>query len=91
MRNYGCAGCHEIAGLEEEQRIGTELTSEGSKPIERLDFALLRHQAEAEGWYTHKGFFDRKLADPAVYDQGKEKAKPGPAQNAELQSLQAGD
>ena len=46
---YGCAGCHEIAGLEEEQRIGTELTKEGSKPIERLDFALLGHQAEARG------------------------------------------
>ncbi len=75
VRNYGCAGCHEIAGLEEEQRIGTELTKEGSKPIERLDFALLGHKAEDEGWYTHKGFFEHKLADPAVYDQGKEKAK----------------
>jgi cytochrome c2 len=75
VRNYGCAGCHEIAGLEEEQRIGTELTKEGSKPIERLDFALLGHEAEAEGWYTHKGFFEHKLADPAVYDKGKEKAK----------------
>jgi cytochrome c2 len=74
VRNYGCAGCHEIAGLEEEQRIGTELTKEGSKPIERLDFALLGHEAEREGWYTHKGFFDHKLADPAVYDKGKEKA-----------------
>ena len=75
MRYYGCAGCHEIAGLEEEQRIGTELTKEGSKPIERLDFALLGHKAEAEGWYTHKGFFEHKLENPAVYDQGKEKAK----------------
>ena len=75
VRNYGCASCHEIAGLEEEQRIGTELTKEGSKPIERLDFALLGHKAEAEGWATHKGFFEHKLADPAVYDQGKEKAK----------------
>jgi cytochrome c551/c552 len=45
VRNYGCAGCHEISGLEEEQRIGTELTKEGSKPIERLDFALLGHEA----------------------------------------------
>ena len=62
-------------GLEEEQRIGTELTKEGSKPIERLDFALLGHKAEAEGWYTHKGFFEHKLENPAVYDQGKEKAK----------------
>jgi cytochrome c2 len=75
VRNYGCAGCHEIAGLEEEQRIGTELTKEGSKPTERLDFALLGHKAEAEDWYTHKGFFEHKLENPAVYDTGKEKAK----------------
>jgi cytochrome c551/c552 len=75
VRNYGCAACHEITGLEEEQRIGTELTKEGSKPTERLDFALLGHKAEEEGWYTHKGFFEHKLENPAVYDTGKEKAK----------------
>jgi cytochrome c551/c552 len=75
VRNYGCAGCHEISGLEEEQRIGTELTKEGSKPLERLDFALEGHEAEKDGWYTHKGFFEHKLADPAIYDKGKEKAK----------------
>ena len=75
VRFYGCAGCHEISGLEEEQRIGTELTKEGSKPIERLDFALLGHKAEDEGWETHKGFFEHKLENPAVYDTGKEKAK----------------
>ena len=39
VRHYGCAGCHEISGFEDEGRIGTELTFEGSKPIERLDFA----------------------------------------------------
>ncbi len=71
IRHYGCAGCHEIRGLELEGRIGTELTLEGSKPVERLDFALLTHQAEMEGWYNHKGFFERKLKDPAIYDQGK--------------------
>jgi len=42
VRHFGCAGCHEISGLEDEGRIGTELTIEGSKPIERLDFALSR-------------------------------------------------
>ncbi len=73
VRYYGCAGCHEISGLEEEQRIGTELTKEGSKPLERLDFALLGHEAEDQGWYTHKGFFEHKLQNPAVYDTGKEK------------------
>src|SRR5258708_34014989 len=40
VRHFGCSGCHEISGFEDEGRIGTELTYEGSKPIERLDFAL---------------------------------------------------
>ncbi|MGE0405656.1 MAG: c-type cytochrome [Candidatus Korobacteraceae bacterium] len=92
VQHFGCAGCHEISGLEEEGRIGTELTMEGSKPIERLDFAILTHAAERGGhepisdpvaqarlpegpatgpWYNHKGFFEHKLAQPDIYDQGK--------------------
>jgi mono/diheme cytochrome c family protein len=49
IRHYGCAGCHEIAGMEDEGRIGTELTFEGSKPIERLDFALFTDEAQRGG------------------------------------------
>src|SRR6266851_4475515 len=49
IRHFGCAGCHEISGLEDEGRIGTELTAEGSKPIERLDFALLTETAQRGG------------------------------------------
>ena len=49
MRHFGCAGCHEIAGFEDEGRIGTELTYEGSKPIERLDFALFTEIAQRGG------------------------------------------
>ena len=92
IQNFGCAGCHEISGLEEEGRIGTELTAEGSKPIERLDFALLTEVAQRGGhepitdpndlarlpegpakapWYDHKGFFEHKLAEPNIWDQGK--------------------
>jgi cytochrome c551/c552 len=92
IRHFGCAGCHEISGLEDEGRIGTELTVEGSKPIERLDFALLTEAAERGGhepitdlddlarlpegpakapWYDHKGFFEHKLAEPDIWDQGK--------------------
>ena len=74
VRFYGCAGCHEIAGMEDEQRIGTELTREGSKPIEQLDFALLTGKAEREDWHDHKGFFEHKLENPAIYDTGKVKA-----------------
>src|SRR5262249_6517165 len=87
VKFYGCAGCHEISGLEDEGRIGTELTNEGSKPIERLDFALLIEDAkrgvEPDGkktqrgsWYDLKGFFEHKLANPAVYDTGKFKPDP---------------
>ena len=94
VRHFGCAGCHEISGLEDEGRIGTELTIEGSKPIERLDFALLTDVAQRGGhepitdpddlarlpegpaklaWYDQKGFFEHKLAEPNIWDQGKEK------------------
>jgi hypothetical protein len=49
IRHYGCAGCHEISGFEDEGRIGTDLTVEGSKPIERLDFALFTETAQRGG------------------------------------------
>jgi cytochrome c551/c552 len=98
VRHFGCAGCHEIAGFEDEGRIGTELTFEGSKPIERLDFALFTEPAQRGGkdsepikdkedlarlpdgpastpWYNHKGFFEHKLAEPNVYDEGMVKSE----------------
>ncbi len=84
IKQYGCAGCHEIKGFEEEQRIGKELTTEGATPLERLDFALLTQDAEygrdplklhpkdkEQEWYNHRGFFEHKLADPKIYDTGK--------------------
>jgi cytochrome c551/c552 len=86
IKQYGCAGCHEIKGFEDEQRIGKELTVEGATPIERLDFALLTKKAEEgsdplklhpeekeKSWYNHKGFFEHKIMEPSIYDQGKEK------------------
>jgi hypothetical protein len=45
VRHHGCAGCHEIAGLETERGIGTDLTKEGSKPIDRLDYGHLQTEA----------------------------------------------
>jgi cytochrome c551/c552 len=74
VRHLGCSGCHEIAGFEDEGRIGTELTSEGSKPIDRFDFALFTRDAKDKDWYNQKGFFEHKLANPAVFDQGMERA-----------------
>jgi len=87
IQHYGCAGCHEISGMEDEGRIGTELTNEGSKPIERLDFALYTEDAKLGilpdgkksprgAWYDLKGFFENKLTDPAAFDHGKYKPDP---------------
>ncbi|HEV2764940.1 MAG TPA: c-type cytochrome, partial [Pyrinomonadaceae bacterium] len=84
IKTYGCAGCHEMKGFEDEQRIGKELTTEGATPLERLDFALLTHDAErgidpydhdkkVEPWYNRRGFFENKLKEPGIYDRGKEK------------------
>ncbi len=96
IQHFGCAGCHEIAGLEDEGRIGTELTVEGSKPLERLDFALYTETAQRGGkepitdaehrqrlpdgpargpWYSHKGFFEHKLAEPDIFDRGMIKSE----------------
>lgn len=74
VKFYGCAGCHEIAGFEEEGRIGTDLTKEGSKPVDNFDFALLTRQAKNEEWYSAKGFIEHKLKQPEVYDTGKVKS-----------------
>src|SRR5438093_995518 len=38
VRKYGCAGCHDIPGMERESRIGVELSSFASKTREELFF-----------------------------------------------------
>ncbi len=87
VKNYGCMNCHEISGLEDEGRIGTELTTEGSKPIDRFDFGRLTEQAkrgvlpdgkrlkgDRDSWYDQKGFVEAKLANPAVFDTNRDKS-----------------
>jgi hypothetical protein len=68
--------------LSRDQRL-----REGATPIERLDFALQTKRAEEgedplhlrsdkkeeDPWYNHKGFFEHKITQPSIYDEGKEK------------------
>jgi hypothetical protein len=72
VRHFGCAGCHEISGFEDEGRIGTELTFEGSKPIERLDFALFTDVAQRGG----------KHAEPITNAEDLARLPGGPAQTS---------
>lgn len=63
VRKYGCAGCHDIPGMEQESRIGVELSAFGSKTKEELFFGNrtdLHHNWDE--WTYHK------LATPRTYE-----------------------
>lgn len=66
--HYGCYACHDIKGFEHANPVGTELTEEGSKPVHKLDFGLLHME------HTNFAWFEQKLRDPRIFDQGKVKA-----------------
>jgi mono/diheme cytochrome c family protein len=67
ITRYGCFSCHDIKGFEKTQSIGTDLSEEGSKLVTRLDFGFITDIP-----HTSKiGWFDRKLHDPRIFDQGR--------------------
>jgi len=67
---YGCFGCHTIKGFEKTSPIGVELTEEGSKLVERLDFGF-QHQIP----HTLPAWVDLKVKEPRIYDEGKHETK----------------
>ena len=55
IRKYGCAGCHDIKGMEKESRIGVELTTFGSKTVEELAFGNRTDVRRTwDDWTFHK-------------------------------------
>jgi cytochrome c2 len=69
ITKYGCYSCHTIAGFEGVKPIGTELTTEGSKPLHQLDFGHIEIPETRHGWVF------TKLKRPRIYDHGKEPSK----------------
>ena len=67
IRMYGCFGCHDIPGFENDKPIGTELTYEGSKLVEKLDFGFIEIPHSRNAWFT------QKLKEPRIFDRGKVK------------------
>ena len=63
---YGCYSCHEIAGFENTQPIGIELSEEGSKLVQRLDFAFV-HDIP----HTKVDWFKQKLRNPREFDRSR--------------------
>jgi mono/diheme cytochrome c family protein len=63
VRKYGCYGCHVINGMEKESRIGVELSTFASKPLEELYFGNHTEIPRTwDAWTLHK------LKDPRVYE-----------------------
>jgi len=62
VRKYGCFGCHDIAGMEKESRIGVELTTFGSKTLEELFFG---NRTEIKRTWDDWTYF--KLKQPRIY------------------------
>ena len=65
ISRYGCFSCHDIAGFEEVQPVGIELSEEGTKLLTQLDFAFVDIP------HTKIDWFENKLKDPRVYDQNR--------------------
>ncbi len=66
---YGCFGCHVISGFENASPIGVELTEQGSKLVERLDFGF----EEGKIAHTLPAWLHRKLMEPRIFDKDKDK------------------
>ena len=79
-RRYGCFGCHEIKGFEKATPIGVELTEQGSKLVERLDFGYEHGQIP----HTLPGWVNRKVMEPRVFDRGQGEAAGRAAAHAEV-------
>ena len=65
----GCFGCHNIAGFEKATQIGTELTEEGSKLVERLDFGFMQGVMPS----TLPAWLHQKMMEPRIFDRDKDK------------------
>ena len=69
IARYGCFGCHEIKGFEKSTPIGAELTEQGSKLVDRLDFGYEHGKIP----HTLPGWTKRKVQEPRIFDAGKVK------------------
>ena len=59
---YGCYACHDIAGFESAQPIGTELTDIGRKALHQFDYGFIDIEHSRTSWWT------AKLTDPRIFD-----------------------
>ncbi len=66
IAHQGCFGCHNIKGFEDAKPIGTELSEEGSKDVDKLYFGFVDIEHKRHSW------FFQKLKEPRIFDQGRD-------------------
>ncbi len=72
VRKYGCAGCHNIPGMEAESRVSVELSVFGSKPLEELFFG-----SRTDIPLTWRDWTFNKIKEPRIYETDRiEQAMP---------------
>jgi mono/diheme cytochrome c family protein len=80
IREYGCAGCHEIKGMEREGKVSVNLSDFGRKKVEQMDFGNIHElprnsevdfQQNADGTiavkHTWSGWVYGKLKNARLY------------------------
>jgi len=78
IEKYGCYSCHNIDGFEGLKPIGTELTTEGSKPLHLFDFGFAKQYVAEDGkdeeiQHNVPSWVYNKVRNPRVYDDTRTK------------------
>jgi mono/diheme cytochrome c family protein len=64
VREYGCAGCHSIKGMEKESRVSVSLNNIGRKRVDELDFG---DKTAAEVPHTWDDWIFNKIKNARTY------------------------
>lgn len=67
MKTYGCASCHNVAGLEASQNC-PELTGEAEKDIHKFDFGYSHLDPERGVYHLRESYIFNKIRNPKNYD-----------------------
>ncbi|HLX13034.1 MAG TPA: cytochrome c, partial [Bacteroidota bacterium] len=54
IREYGCAGCHVIKGMEKEQKVSVSLSNIGRKRVDEIDFGDTHVPHTWDDWVFNK-------------------------------------
>jgi cytochrome c2 len=65
-REYGCAGCHVIPGLENENRVSVSLSNLGRKRIDEIDFGDTKVPHTWDDWFFGKVRDSRQYATDRI-------------------------